>query len=95
LQELPGRKILVLGNHDHKSPQYYMKHGFDFACYEFTWRNYLFTHHPIQDTRGKINIHGHFHTMPKNMEDYPWYDKKIHKLISMPDNNYQPIKLKL
>lgn len=29
---LPGKKILVRGNHDDKSPEKYMEMGWDFAC---------------------------------------------------------------
>ena len=32
LLELPGKKILVRGNHDDKSLEKYMEMGWDFAC---------------------------------------------------------------
>ncbi|NTV78136.1 MAG: hypothetical protein HGA25_03075 [Clostridiales bacterium] len=90
---LPGRKILVLGNHDNKPPHYYMERGFDFACYSFTWKNFIFTHKPIQDTHGKINIHGHLHAHTgRHMAEYPWYSENQY-LVSMEENSYRPTKL--
>lgn len=47
LSVLPGRKILVRGNHDRdKSCQWWMENGFDFACDFFELRGVLFTHEP-------------------------------------------------
>ncbi len=47
LSDLPGRKILVRGNHDRdKSCLWWMENGFDFACDHFVFRNILFTHEP-------------------------------------------------
>ena len=40
IPDLPGRKILVLGNHDKKSESWYMANGFDFCCSAFTWHMY-------------------------------------------------------
>jgi len=91
---LPGRKILVLGNHDNKPPLWYMERGFDFACYEFTWRNFIFTHKPIENTNGKINVHGHLHQLNSHhIEEYPWYNSENYFLVSMKDNNYKPINV--
>lgn len=93
VKDLPGRKILVLGNHDNKPPRWYMERGFDFACYEFTWRNFVFTHKPKEHMGDKINIHGHLHTFNgHHKEEYPWYSDK-HRLISMKENNYCPINI--
>ena len=33
--KLPGRKVLVMGNHDKKSARWYSEHGFDFVCNMF------------------------------------------------------------
>jgi len=93
-RSLPGRKILVLGNHDSKPPLYYMQRGFDFACYEFKWRKYIFTHKPKEDIGDKINIHGHFHTLNSNqLEEYTWYNTTNYRLVSMKSKKYKPIKL--
>lgn len=36
LDDLPGSKILIIGNHDKLSIRQAMRVGFDFACYEIT-----------------------------------------------------------
>ena len=70
-ETLPGRKILVKGNHDKKSKTWYMSHGFDFCCDEFTWKDILLSHKRLDlSGRPKItfNIHGHFH----NTQHHKW-----------------------
>ena len=47
LDSLPGRKILVRGNHDRdKTNKWWMENGFEFACDSFVLNNILFTHEP-------------------------------------------------
>ena len=50
LDSIPGRKILVMGNHDEKPAEWYMKNGFDFACTDFSMvykgHQLYFTHEP-------------------------------------------------
>lgn len=47
LSLLPGRKILIRGNHDRdKSCGWWMENGFSFACDSFILRSVLFTHEP-------------------------------------------------
>jgi calcineurin-like phosphoesterase family protein len=94
-----GKHILVRGNHDNKSLTFYNKY-WDFVCDEFMLRwhgkNILFSHLPIEKREGiDFNIHGHFHTMKREerLAEYPWYDDKYHKLISMEDLDYKPILL--
>ena len=46
---LPGRKILVRGNHDRKhANSWWMNHGFDFSCDGFKYRDIWFSHEPAQ-----------------------------------------------
>lgn len=61
----PGRKILVRGNHDQKSCQWYMDHGFDFACDGMVYRGAWLTHKPATalPEGTSINIHGHLHNV--------------------------------
>jgi calcineurin-like phosphoesterase family protein len=93
LPELPGRKILVLGNHDSKSIVWYMSNGFDFCCKEFTWKRHglriLFSHIPKSEGDFDINIHGHLHEgrhRECNTDDR-------HVLVSLEHTLYQPLKL--
>jgi calcineurin-like phosphoesterase family protein len=47
LDSLPGRKILVRGNHDRDKPcKWWMENGFEFACDSFVLNGILFTHEP-------------------------------------------------
>lgn len=93
--ELPGRKILVAGNHDRdKSYHWFMKNGFDFTCHTFTWRMYgyslVFSHKPLEIFPEDINIHGHLHT--EEHRDFPTTEK--HLLFSLEHSALKPIPLK-
>lgn len=47
MPSLPGRKILIRGNHDRsQSCTWWMEHGFDFACDQLVFRHVLLTHEP-------------------------------------------------
>lgn len=65
VQAWPGRKILVRGNHDQKSCQWYMNNGFDFACDGMIYRGCWLTHKPsdVLPLGTNINIHGHLHNI--------------------------------
>lgn len=70
---LPGRKILVRGNHDrHRSVSWWMDNGFDFACDSMIFRNTWLTHEPapnlpyasqVYPGSPIVNIHGHLHNI--------------------------------
>lgn len=61
------KKILVRGNHDPQSDNWYYEHGWDFVCDSFSnkffGKEYIFTHIPLAEvcTRYFKNIHGHMH----------------------------------
>lgn len=64
--ELPGRKILVRGNHDrHHSLPWWMDNGFDFACDSMIFRGCWLTHEPAAalPESCNTNIHGHLHNI--------------------------------
>lgn len=67
LDSLPGKKILVMGNHNEKPATWYMTHGFDLAVEEmqmvFQGVTIVFTHEPqtIIMPIEAINICGHWH----------------------------------
>lgn len=45
--QLPGRKVLVRGNHDRNhSIGWWMQHGFDFCCDSMIFKNAFLTHEP-------------------------------------------------
>ena len=67
IMALPGKKILLRGNHDKQSQEYYMSKGIDFCCDELVLSiagiKILFTHRPRYDHSYDINIHGHQHNI--------------------------------
>lgn len=74
---LPGRKILVRGNHDRQqSCAWWMERGFAFACDGMKFRNMWLTHEPSTSLADgcELNVHGHLHNIwhgfqaPERME---------------------------
>lgn len=63
------KKVLVKGNHDPQSDNWYYEHGWDFVCERFSTtyfgKKYLFTHIPSTELEESgyyhKNIHGHMH----------------------------------
>ena len=47
LKDLPGKKILCRGNHDHHSDAWYMERGFDFVTDYFILDDIAFSHAPL------------------------------------------------
>jgi len=65
-QNLPGRWILIRGNHDRKhSISWWMEHGFQFACDSMIFRAMWLTHEPANSLPEgcAYNIHGHLHNI--------------------------------
>lgn len=61
ISSIPGRKILVRGNHDTEKDPYYIGLGFDDVVDVLVIHNIIFTHKPIQVAPDELNIHGHLH----------------------------------
>ena len=88
------KRILVIGNHEHKSVDTYLKDGWSFVCDDFSitykGKKILFSHKPTPDCGYDFNIHGHCHNkLPTKAEGY---NKKRQKLVKM-EHNYKPIAL--
>lgn len=101
MKTLPAgvHKILVKGNHDHKSYNWYYEHGWDFVCQNFTAfyfrKRILFSHRPQPAGKWDINIHGHFHNGDHRSQE-PELLKIMtpnHKLLAIEYTNYQPVVL--
>lgn len=60
LLQIPGTRILVKGNNDIFPNEFYYQCGFKIVTDGFTWKEYTFTHYPVNNTT-KINFHGHLH----------------------------------
>lgn len=70
IKGLPGRKILVRGNHDKRSDHWYETHGWDFVCESIVLDRFghrvALSHRPLPNDslhNIRFNIHGHTHTM--------------------------------
>lgn len=77
IQSLKCKKILVKGNHDNKSNQWYLEHGWDFVCdkfyMKFEGKIICFSHTPQKDNGDfDINIHGHFHNQLPRLLKRKW-----------------------
>lgn len=94
LSELPGRKILVAGNHDKRTYSWYMKNGFDFCCSGFVLSKYgleiYFSHVPIQEGKFDLNVHGHLH----NGRHHTIATDSRHFLVALEELGYHPLTLK-
>lgn len=61
-ETLPGKKILIRGNHDLLDTQVYLKY-FESVYGLLKYKEFWLSHAPIHpnELRGKINLHGHVH----------------------------------
>lgn len=76
--ELPGRKILIKGNHDDYVSTSLQKDVFEEIHGIISYKKMWLTHCPIHpdEMRGRIkNIHGHTHLV--SMMKRNWYGKKV------------------
>lgn len=97
VKDLPGRKRLILGNHDAGDTEYYEALGFK-VLEPFTTRigvnRIHFSHEPemVKSEEWDINIHGHLHNndhrVLPNGDAAPW-----RRNISIELTNYRPIQI--
>jgi calcineurin-like phosphoesterase family protein len=104
VRSLAGRKVLVRGNHDNAGGNnWWMEHGFDFACDAMLFRNHWLTHEPAKELppNCQANIHGHLHniwgkkTPAPNQEGYVLNEKLAHpwqRLFALEYTNYMPVE---
>lgn len=94
------KKILIRGNHDKKSAQWYLDHGWDFVldgmALLFHGRYLYFSNRPTPVMYNFTeNIHGHTHGNLHRSEEYvAYYEKSYHKDISPEIVGYRPLMLK-
>lgn len=93
LNQLNGRKILILGNHDHFSKTKWLKLGFE-PHERYFYKGYLLTHIPVDEEPLRVavsggflkgNIHGHTHSLNDHL------DKTLYKCCCVELTNYTPI----
>jgi calcineurin-like phosphoesterase family protein len=101
MDNVGGRKWLVKGNHDRKSTTWYMEHGWDMVCDQFSdklfGKRIIFSHAPFMyDTyKYDINIHGHLHNnIHRGSNDEFNVEGRVSKLVSVEFSDYKPISLK-
>ncbi len=95
------KRILVRGNHDKKSRDWYTEHGWDFVCDQIGLVHHgvdlLLSHRPMPpDTwRWRYNIHGHTHGNNHRAEEYnAWLDPvNFHIDMSPEVAGYAPVRL--
>ena len=94
LARVPGKKILVMGNHDRKSVGWYMSNGFDFAADMIVRDDVIFTHRPLRDFPSgvNINVHGHLHNTGHRPTE-EWYDPGGRHRLFVLEHHYKPIEL--
>lgn len=86
---LTGQKIWVLGNNDVFEESFYHDCGFDYVVKAFKWKNFVFTHCPIECKDGYINIHGHIH----GSRSYMKINAKNHIDVYCDLHAYKPVHL--
>lgn len=89
LEQVAGKKFLVMGNHDKKTKGWYMRNGFDFVGDGLTWRDIYFSHIPVETLPDgcTINVHGHFH----NNENHDGTIYSHSKLLAIEYTEYKPV----
>ena len=88
LQQMPGHKILVLGNHDkHKSVKWWLDAGFNEVYkYPIIYEGfYILSHEPLYVNKSMpyINIHGHIHGQK--------YEGNQYVNVSIEHIDYKPV----
>ena len=99
IKYLPGRKLLIKGNHDHSSSMKVYKGIFEIIdpfIQEFSGVKFYFSHYPDHPTTEywDINIHGHIHNNPLNSKFSPSVNPDgIYENVSIEVTNYYPVRL--
>jgi len=92
-------RILVRGNHDHKSNSWYLDHGWTAVVEQLTMNLYgklvIFSHIPVNHemwAATDVNIHGHTHgNLHRDTEVRDFYHPEYHREIALENTHYQPV----
>lgn len=93
-QQLNGRKILIMGNHDGASLTTYYNAGFEMiSCFPLLWNGFILSHEPVPECQYP-NIHGHLHQ--KDVEDCEDFMRGVYPYINVSADkiNFTPIEFK-
>lgn len=93
IKQLPGNKVLVLGNHDTHSPQWYIRNGFVWASHGMLYNGIWMSHEPARSLpdEATINIHGHIHDSPPSRHAH--IPQPFHRLLAIEHTGYKPVEL--
>ena len=92
--QLKGRKILILGNHDGASLTTYYNAGFEMVSrFPLFWNNIILSHKPVENCQYP-NIHGHLHQ--KTVFDCPDFQRGNNSYInvSVDQLGFKPVEFK-
>lgn len=108
IPNLRGKKILIRGNHDNKSKEFFRNLGFDFipdSPLRLNNEKLILSHKPLRDSEipvGYVNIHGHIHNNSLNRinpitneAEYPenLYSERLYINVSVDVIDFKPISL--
>lgn len=97
LGTIPGKKVLVRGNHDRKTDHWYLRNGFDAVCDMLVLGDVLFSHKPVMVFPDGVtcNVHGHWHADNHRADEknVAWYDPRKHFKLALEETDYQPVQL--
>lgn len=72
IKRLNGRKILIKGNHDNWTDEFYKECGFEYVSrYPIVWNQFFLLSHaplPLSETTPYYNYYGHVHNDEKYIE---------------------------
>lgn len=94
MDSIPGRKILLMGNHDRKTKNWYVtRGGFQCAADMIVLDDIMLSHKPIERLPSgvRLNVHGHWHDVHRERPE--WYSETTHRLLSVEATKYKPVKL--
>ncbi len=93
LDQIPGKKWLVRGNHDQRSDSWYLNHGFDFVADYIQIGNLFFSHQPrfFKHDDVRFVLHGHLHNTSHH--NYGMKIPDYNFLFSLEIENYKPVPL--
>lgn len=91
VKQLNGKKILIKGNHDRWTDDFYRESGFAYVSkFPIVYNNFfLLSHTPLQlsETTPYFNYYGHVHN------DEKFRDTSTSKCVSVEKINYQPLMI--
>lgn len=97
MESIPGTKILVRGNHDKETNNWYMRRGFSFVADYIIRNKTIFSHIPVDiqnlTNLGVVrNIHGHLHDDGHRPVEGWWREGDTHYCF-VSEFGYKPIEL--